>query len=839
MAEKKKPRSEAAPEFSGVAKTSKKSGAAGAGSSRALGERVSGVGTLAKVPERGPLARIFGVRHLSPAGALYLRRFIEQVEPTAILIEGPSDATSLIEHLAHKKTKPPVALFAFTKTRPVRSILYPLASYSPEWVALTVGLRRGCLVRFMDLPAETFLAMHEHGDQESTDEDNGALASEETRAYLDDPFEEIARISGDPDHETFWEKHFEQAGNEAVYREAIDEFAAVMREVRRDPPWRERETLTREAFMRRVIVDTIREGHDPERIVVVCGAFHSPALVGEAAPMTPAEVEALPRVPTTLTLMPYSYYRLSAQSGYGAGNHAPNYYQMVWEAHEGGSASRVGPRYLAEIAGRMRTAGMVRSSAEVIEAVRLANALAAMGGSSAPTLRDLRDAAVTCLAGGDRASIEKHLVEVEVGDAIGTLPPGVSRTSIQEDFHRWVKDLRLEDYLKDKEQPVKGRSGDPWLDRRLNRFVKSEDAAARDRRRSVFFHRLEALGVGFATRVADDEEDKNSFKERWVARWKPECEINLVENALRGDTIETAAAQALAEKILAAESVGEATSLALQAVDCDLPEVVDRARRRVQALAVDDAGFTSIAAGVRNLASLVRYKHQQITSVDVEPVKPLVAQLFLRATLLVGAAARCDDAAARGKAMPGTVQGVKGGIEDVEVVAGYADEWGDALPVARWHAALNDVADDDLANPYVSGAVCALLLESGCCSDDVLEQRVARRLSPGTDPVAGAGFFEGLASRNHMALLGRKRLWQSMTEFIEGLDVADFKKALVGLRRAFASFEMGEVRRVASTLAEIWGGGANEIARAVETRLDETDIETLKGELEGLGDLDF
>src|SRR6185437_4822681 len=94
----------------------------------------------ASAPEAGPLARIFGVRHLSPMGAFHLARFLEEVDPTAVLVEGPSDATPDLVHLADKRTKPPIALLAFTKERPVRSILFPLAEYSPEWVAITWAL---------------------------------------------------------------------------------------------------------------------------------------------------------------------------------------------------------------------------------------------------------------------------------------------------------------------------------------------------------------------------------------------------------------------------------------------------------------------------------------------------------------------------------------------------------------------------------------------------------------------------------------------------------------------------------------------------------------------------
>src|SRR6516225_867006 len=123
----------------------------------------------AAVPEESPrpLARIFGVRHLSPAAAHHLHAVLDELRPTAILVEGPADATDQIHHLVHKETRPPLALLAYTRERPVRSILYPLAAYSPEWVALTWAVRNKAEVRFIDLPAAVFLELHqarEEGD---------------------------------------------------------------------------------------------------------------------------------------------------------------------------------------------------------------------------------------------------------------------------------------------------------------------------------------------------------------------------------------------------------------------------------------------------------------------------------------------------------------------------------------------------------------------------------------------------------------------------------------------------------------------------------------------------
>ena len=152
--------------------------------------------------------------------------------------------------------------------------------------------------------------------------------------------------------------------------------------------------------------------------------------------------------------------------------------------------------------------------------------------------------------------VTRWLDEVAVGDALGKVPPGVLRTSIQEDFYRWIKDLRLEDYLKDKEQIIKGATSKEWLDLREDRFSKSADGAFRDRNRSIFLHRLVMLGIGFAKdQTSEDDRASSTYKEVWKARWTPSCEIELVENALRGDSIEIAAVRMFQEKLDAVTGV--------------------------------------------------------------------------------------------------------------------------------------------------------------------------------------------------------------------------------------------------------------------------------------------
>src|SRR6185312_1819542 len=128
------------------------------------------------------------------------------------------------------------------------------------------------------------------------------------------PWEEIPRLTGDPDYETWWERHFEHTREPEAYFDSIRELGLGLRRLTLG---RGNRDLIREAHMRRCIRAVLARGHDPARVAVVCGAMHVPALTDADAPMTDAEFAALPRAETLLTLMPYSYPRLSSMSGYG------------------------------------------------------------------------------------------------------------------------------------------------------------------------------------------------------------------------------------------------------------------------------------------------------------------------------------------------------------------------------------------------------------------------------------------------------------------------------------------------------------------------------------------
>src|SRR4029079_319873 len=189
-------------------------------------------------------------------------------------------------------------------------------------------------------------------------------------------------------------------------RLAAHEFGQSLRDLEQDAPRWRAENLVREAFMRRKIEAAIRKGCDPTKIVAVVGAFHAPVLTGEFPAMTDAEFASLRKRSSKFTLMPYSYFKLSSQSGYGAGNQAPAYFELLWESLQRDDLAGLPSRYLSLVARNLRESGTHRSTAEVIEAVRLANTLAALKAGMAPTLVDLRDSAVTLIGHGDLATVK-------------------------------------------------------------------------------------------------------------------------------------------------------------------------------------------------------------------------------------------------------------------------------------------------------------------------------------------------------------------------------------------------------------------------------------------------
>lgn len=349
--------------------------------------------------------------------------------------------------------------------------------------------------------------------------------------------------------------------------------------------------------------------------------------------------------------------------------------------------------------------------------------------------------------------------------------------------------------------------------------MKSEKAAFLDLSRSFFLHRLRVLGISFAKAQAVSQENAN-WAERWIARWTPEAEIELVEAALKGDTIAQAASFAMKERVETAPNMGEIARVIEDAFTCGMAEAVRYGTSALQAMAVDAASLEELAQTARRLSVVIQYGN--IRRLDPAPLVPILTQIFYRSCLILTSACVCDDMGSRG---------ILGAMESLNAVS-LAHE---AVDKDAWLEALRETAGRDDLNTKLSGFAAAILLERGDMDAERLKLEVRRRLSKGVPADLGAGWFEGLAMKNRYALIARLSLWESLDQYLETLDDEEFKRALVFLRRAFADFSAMEKDGIAENLGEIWGLNGQQVSEAVNSAVKEEEEKLL----ESLDDFDF
>ncbi|WP_367015125.1 DUF5682 family protein [Priestia koreensis] len=746
------------------------------------------------------MPHIFGIRHLSPASAHHVLHYLNEIKPTAVLIEGPSDATHLIPEIVHPKTKPPIAIMAYTQEVPIQTILYPFAHYSAEYQAMKWAVEEGVHVEFMDLPTDVTIAL-----------DKGKPSATE-REIKESVFDQVATLADEHDYESFWERSFEHVVDSSQFVDSIHLLSTHLRELvgKEDSSFEQGVTHIRESFMKKQINRVLKEGHSPERVVVVTGSFHVDALKEEYK----EESLSVPdTAKTNVTLMPYTNYRLSSYSGYGAGNAAPAYFHHMWTYMQENDRTKLPIYYLSSIANALRQSGTFRSAAEVIEGVRLAYALSSFRSEPSPTLKDLRDAATVTMGQGDFSVIADACATIEIGNMVGSLPDGVSQTSIQEDFSRQLKRLKLEKYRSTTAQVME-------LDIRENRRAKKRETAFLDLERSFFFHRLQLLNIEFAKPVVRAQDDA-TWAEKWEIKWTPTVEIELIEAILQGETIELATAFVFKERLKSCDGVAAAAEMVRLAYQCGMPHVLKEARGVLQELATDTGNFVDTSQAIRDIGYVIRYG--DIRQTDISPLHPIMTQLFLHATLLLVPSSACNNEFAHE---------MMGAIQSVHMIA---LEQFESVDDELWHQKLEEVAERDNLNPLLSGYACAILIERNRLTADWLSREVSRRLSPGIPVDLGTGWFEGLCMRNKYALLSRTFIWEEMDHYISSLDEDEFRRAIVFLRRAFMLFSTSDRSKIAEILGSLWGTDELQTAEHLASPLSEEE----ESMLDDLNDFDF
>ncbi|MFI7402744.1 DUF5682 family protein [Streptomyces sp. NPDC049541] len=819
----------------------------------------------------GPL--LLGIRHHGPGSARAVRAALDAARPLAVLIEGPPEADVLIPLAAEEDMRPPVALLAHAVDEPGRSAFWPLAEFSPEWVAIRWALEHDVPARFIDLPATHTLAWSKdtegelgggagdgrEGDAEGAaggdgaereggadsgagagsqadsgsggaavlrarpDADPGAAADTGSDAEADaetgagsnaetgtgsrvdvtpdtgrradadpgadrdgrpsadrsaretdvriDPLAVLAEAAGYDDPERWWEDVVEHRGlgegDAFAPFLVLEEAMGALREAY-GSGGHDRD-LVREAYMRLQVRAAQREFGDA--VAVVCGAWHVPALRQKTAVAADrALVKGLPKVKTDMTWVPWTYRRLARVSGYGAGIDSPGWYGHLFAAPD-----RPVERWMTKVAGLLRGEDRIVSSAHVIEAVRLAQTLAAMRGRPLPGLGETTDAVRAVMCEGSDVPLALVHDRLVVGDVLGEVPQAAPAVPLQRDLDRIQRRLRL------KPEP---------LERELELDLRKETDAGRSR----LLHRLRLLGVAWGEPVAS-RGSTGTFRETWRLRWEPELAVRVAEAGVWGTTVLAAATAKAEADAVAAQALADVTGLAERCLLAELPQALPVV---MQVLADRAALDTDVGHLAQALPALVRsLRYGDVRGTDTGALAGVAAGLAER--IFVGLPPACAaldaDAAEEMRRHVDAVHGAVG-------LLGEATAPDHRELRGRWHSVLRVLSVRDTVPGVIRGRAVRLLLDGGELGQDEAARLMGLVLSPGTPPGDAAAWIEGFVgggSGGGMLLVHDERLLGLVDSWLTGVPAEAFTDVLPLLRRTFSAYEPG-VRR---TLGEL------------------------------------
>ncbi|UGQ14542.1 DUF5682 family protein [Yinghuangia sp. ASG 101] len=433
---------------------------------------------------------------------------------------------------------------------------------------------------------------------------------------------------------------------------------------------------------------------------------------------------------------------------------------------------RLLPHWFVRIADLFRDAGRPVSPAHVIEAVRHAEALAALRGRPLPGLDETLEAVRAIMCDGDDTPLRLVVDDIVVGDRIGTVPDAVPAVPLQRDLTREQRRLRL---------APEAATRDLQLDLR-----KPTDAD-----RSRLLTRLDLLGIPWGAPAPAAARGTGTFREAWSLTWQPELAIRVAEAGVWGTTVVSAATARAADLAGHAESLADVTAVAERCLRADLPAALPVVMRVLEERAALDSDVAGLAQALPALVRALRYG--DVRGTDTTALASVVDGLLLRICVgLVPACAGLDDDGARE---------MRRRLDEVHDAAGLlAPGDGQDDLRAHWFAALARLADRADASGLLTGRAVRLLLDAGRLTADEAGPRLSRALTRGTPYRDAAAWIEGFLSGGGLLLVHDDALLALVDDWVARIPGEDFTDVLPLLRRTFSGFAAPERRTLGERL---------------------------------------
>jgi len=750
---------------------------------------------------------LFPVRHHSPACAWQLRRWLAEVRPSAVLVEGPRSFDPLIPMLVHPEARMPLAVYTYAvfkaqseKSAKRRAAYYPFCEHSPELVALRTAHELGVPTNFIDL---------DHAEQCQIESDEG---DDEAKSLLDERhfrrsryLAELASRLGCRDHEELWEHLFEAPATTRTLQQHVVDMAAYCHLARvecSDEELHADGTLAREdemAWHIRQALDRRQPGDGP--VLAVVGGFHAvalPRLLQSDALKRPS-ISCSSVSDSASAIIRYSQDRLDRLNGYSAGMTSPAWHQQVWERliryDKAGLAAGARVRQelaltmLFDIAMELRTRhGLPLPMPALAAAYEQALRLATLRNRPAPLRDDVIDAVTSCFVKGD-ADADGALVlavarRMLSGQAMGKVPPGASTPPLVRDFEYRARRQRLK-----------------IDDSTPRRAVLDIYRRPEHRITSRLFHGLGLLGVPLAHRSAGPDFVNGlgleRLQEHWEYAYSAATEAALVESSVYGTTVPLAVSARFGERLERFQSGAEprnakaAAALLAQACVLGLHDHVPKVCGTLAAVIVADAQFESVASAAGALG-LLWESRESLEARAIAELPVLLKAAYERATYL-----------GRGlRGAPGDGREVVAGLSRMREL--LASEAGESLDATLYWALIDELLTGNDA-AFVRGAAAGLAFGAGRLSEAMLGTVVDGHLNGLIATRDAVAFLRGLLQTAREVAWQLPALLLVLDRLLASWDDADFVANLPELRLAFAEMTPKETDRIAQAVAGLHG----------------------------------
>lgn len=731
---------------------------------------------------------VVGVRHHSPACARLVQHVIERESPRFVLIEGPCDMNTRLGELLLPHSFP-VALFTWRQDPEEgwsRGTWTPFCEYSPEWIAVKRATEIGATPLFVDLPA-----WHDAFEGEENRYSDRHVRTSEAIAKL------CARL-GFEGVDALWDHLFEGPGGEA---ELEADLASYFEELRADEPAGDRDA-PRELHMARWMAWASRtcDREGAGSVVVVCGGWHKPALERMWASYE-VESEGQPEIPNAPPegsrigsyFVPFSFKRLDSFSGYASGMPSPAFYQAVWERGVTDGAETM----LNAAVRHLRSRAQRVSVADAIAARTLADGLRLLRGHSSLARSDVLDGLAGALVkdaldaplpwtrrgvlGARTDPLLVELVAAFSGDRIGELAKGTPRPPLAVDAFAELERVGI----------VPARA-----EQKLRVDLTSERGIAQ----SHVLHRLRILGIPGFARLRGPMFGRHdaSIDEQWSLHRKLETDAALVEAAMHGATLESAAASKLEEGTRQSSDLAAIAGLLVDAALAGIASLAARWLALIAEMVGQEPSFDSLGVALARLLHLFRGEATLGLQVGRDLARVIEVSfergLWLFESIQGHTAAFHEPHVTAIRAMRDATRLAN----DIEADPTAPRKLG--IDGARTRAVCERRARDGSAPPSIRGA--ALGFTWSAFREASSELEAVAILRSAALPASMGDFLIGLFALAREDVTRAPALLDAIDAAVVGFTTGDFFTALPSLRQAFAYFPPRERLAIAESLVQ-------------------------------------